>query len=231
MKSPNQALQATPVCTGLVALSGRPGVPELDRSATRAFTMSNKTTLACWLIISTLAIAFLAAGCASVRTVDVQADDPEARAQIGRRLHEVFVAAESKDFDRLESYHLYGPKFTRFSGASAARQDAAATRKIEHDGLASLQGLKMRADALKVDVFGDVGIATFILDYSFEAGGATVPKKDRTTMVFVKVDGAWKITHEHLSPIKLAEPDGPANGSQPIRSETNSTSSAAGSRR
>jgi|WetSurMetagenome_2_1015567.scaffolds.fasta_scaffold809766_1 hypothetical protein len=30
---------------------------------------------------------------------------------------------------------------------------------------------------------------------------------------------------------KEAEPDGPANGSQPIRSETNSTSPAAGSRR
>jgi len=174
--------------------------------------MSNKTTLTCWLIVSTLAIALLAPGCSLVRTVDLQADDPEAGAQIERRLHEVFVAAENKDFEQLESYHLYGHKFTRFSGTSAARQDAAATRRIEQDGLASLQGLKMRADALKVDVFGDVGIATFILDYSFEAGDTTVPKKDRTTLVFVKVDGQWKITHEHLSPIKLAEPNGPATG-------------------
>lgn len=31
--------------------------------------------------------------------------------------------------------------------------------------------------------------------------------------------------------VEAAEPDGPANGSQPIRSETNRTSSAAGSRR
>ena len=193
--------------------------------------MSNRTTLTCWVVVSTLAIVFLAAGCASVRTLDLQADDPAARTQIERRLHEVFVAAESKDFDRLESYHLYGPKFTRFSGTSAARQDAATTRRLEHDGLASLQGLKMRADALKVDVFGDVGIATFILDYSFVAGGTTVLKKDRTTMVFVKVHGEWKITHEHLSPVKPAEPDGAANGSQPIRSEANRTSPAAGSRR
>ncbi len=35
---------------------------------------------------------------------------------------------------------------------------------------------------------------------------------------------------ERLGP-RIAEPDGPANGSQPIRSETNSTSSAAGSLR
>ena len=81
--------------------------------------------------------------------------------------------------------------------------------------MTSLQGLKMRANGLKIDVFGDIGIATFILDYSFEAGGMTVLKNDRTTMVFVKVDGEWKITHEHLSPIKLAEPDGAANGRQP----------------
>ena len=167
--------------------------------------MNNKATLTCWLIASTLAIAFLAAGCASVRTVDLQADDPEARAQIERRLHEVLVAAEIKDFDRLESYHMYGPKFTRFSAASVARQDAAATRKIEHDGLAPLQGLKMRADALKIDVFGPVGIATFTLDSNFDAGGKTVSKKYRTTMVFVKESGDWKIAHEHLSEIKLAE--------------------------
>ena|SRR6185503_7684810 len=32
-------------------------------------------------------------------------------------------------------------------------------------------------------------------------------------------------------PPRIAEPDGPANGSQPIRSETNQTSSTAGSRR
>jgi len=30
--------------------------------------------------------------------------------------------------------------------------------------------------------------------------------------VFVKVDGDWKIAHEHLSPIKLA--DDPANPAQ-----------------
>ena len=86
--------------------------------------MSNRTTLTCWLIVRALAITFLAGGCASVRMVDLQAVDVEARAEIERRLQEVFAAAESKDFDRLESYHLYGPKFTRFSGASVARQDA-----------------------------------------------------------------------------------------------------------
>ena len=168
--------------------------------------MSNGTTLSCGLFVAALAGAFLAAGCASVRPVDAQASDPEARAQIERRLQEVFRAAESKDFARLESYHLYGPKFTRFSGASAARQDAAATRQIEHDGLAPLQGLKMREEELKIDVFGPVGIATFILDARFDFRGAADHRRDRTTLVFVNERGEWKIAHEHSSPIPLTKP-------------------------
>jgi ketosteroid isomerase-like protein len=193
--------------------------------------MSRKHKPGFWLIASALAVVFLTPGCASMGTGDAQSELAEARTNIERRLQEIFAAAESKDFDRLESYHLYGPNFTRFSGTSAVRQDAAATRRIEHDGLAPLEGLKMRAEALKVDVFGAVGIATFILDYKFEAGGSTVSRRDRTTLVFVKVDEEWKITHEHLSPVTLAEPDGAANVSQPIRSETHRTSSVAGSRR
>ncbi len=61
--------------------------------------------------------------------------------------------------------------------------------------------MKMRADALEIDVFHNVGIATFILDYSFESAGQVVRRKDRTTLVFVKEAGEWKIVHEHLSPI------------------------------
>jgi ketosteroid isomerase-like protein len=68
--------------------------------------------------------------------------------------------------------------------------------------LGAANGLKMRADALKIDVFDDVGIATFILDYSFESGGQTIRRKERSTLVFVNDGGAWKIAHEHLSPIK-----------------------------
>jgi len=149
-----------------------------------------------------LLAAFLLAGCAAPRTADVPADHPHQRAQIERRLQEVLVAAETKDFHRLDSYHLYGPRFTKFTGSSPDRLDAAAGQKGEHEGLGSTQGLKMRADGLKIDVFGDVGIATFILDYSFQAGGESVRRRDRSTLVFVRERGEWKIAHEHLSPIQ-----------------------------
>jgi ketosteroid isomerase-like protein len=159
-------------------------------------------TLAFLQSIPVLVLGLLATGCACCHTTDRSAGHPEAQAQIEQRLQEVLVAAENKDFDRLDACHLYGPKFTKFSGSSPERLDAVAARSREHAGLGSLTGLKMRADALKVDVFGDVGIATFILDYSFQSGTEVIHRSEHTTLVFVKDRGAWKITHEHLSPVK-----------------------------
>lgn len=182
-------------------------------------------------ITSAFVVTLLTTGCVSLSIADRDADFPEQRTQIQQRLQEVLLAAENKDFNRLDSFHLYGPKFTKFTGSSPARLDAAATSKSEHDGLGSLEGLKMRADSLKIDIFGNVGIATFILDYSFHSGGQTVRKRDRSTLVFVKESGAWKIAHEHLSPIALAEPAGAANGNQSSSSATNPVSSGTGSRR
>ena len=144
-------------------------------------------------------VAILFAGCASVPTTDLNADYPEERAQIQRALSEIFDAAAKKDLDRLDSHHFYGPKFTKFAGEKPGRQDATAARWGEHEGLQSINGLSMRADDLKVDVFGEVGIATFVLDYRFQSGTDTVEKKARATMVFVKEHGAWKIVHEHFS--------------------------------
>ena len=164
--------------------------------------MRDRITFTIRLIAPAFAVALLATGCASLPTANPQTDSPVERAQIEHRLQEVFAAAIAKNFNRLDSYHFYGPRFTKFSGSSPERLDASAGRKGEHDGLGAIKGLKMRADALKIDVFGNVGIATFILDYSFDSGGETKHAMERTTMVFVKEDGAWKIAHEHLSPIK-----------------------------
>lgn len=163
--------------------------------------MGNQGKFATQMMGPALLAAWLFTGCTSLHTANPHASQDREQAQIQRRLQEVFAAAESKDFNRLDSYHLYGPKFTKFTGSSPDRLDAAAGQKGEHDGLGAAKGLKMRADALKIDVFASVGIATFVLDYSFESGGEVVHRKDRSTLVFVKEAGEWKIAHEHLSPI------------------------------
>lgn len=164
--------------------------------------MKNRMSAVVRLNILPLLMALAFTGCAGLRTADAHADHPKDRAAIERRLQEIIAAAESKDFERLDSYHAYGPKFTKYSGNSPARLDATSSRKGEHDGLGAIQRLKMRALELKIDVFGNVGIATFILDYNFDSGGGTVYRKDRSTLVFIKERGDWKIVHEHLTPIQ-----------------------------
>ena len=120
----------------------------------------------------------------------------------GPRLAE--LAAEKKDMVRLDSYHYYGPHFTKFSGASPARQNAATARTGEHEGLGSIDGLLMQAEDLKIEVFGRTAVITFILDCSFMAGNHGVDKKEQATMILVRDGGQWKIVHEHFSALKTA---------------------------
>jgi ketosteroid isomerase-like protein len=144
-------------------------------------------------------VGLMVGGCATGPQGKVAAGQPREAKEISSRLLEIIDACQKKDFERLEGYHLYGAKFTKFSTESAGRLEADAARKGERDGLSAVNGLSMRADELKIDVFGKVGIATFMLNYSFKKGEETVEKQAKTTMVFVKEDGEWKIAHEHLS--------------------------------
>jgi ketosteroid isomerase-like protein len=151
-----------------------------------------------------LLAAILLTGCVTERATSRPANRSSERTQIERRLNEVFDAAEKKDFARLDSYHLYGPGFTKFSASPPGRQDAAASRRSEHEGLGAISDLKMHANDLKIDVFGNVAIATFILESSFKAAGNAYQKLNQGTLVFVKNHGNWKITHEHFSPSKTS---------------------------
>ena len=151
---------------------------------------------------ATCLLALCLAGCATTPISGTLDSQQREQMQIAQRLNQIFDAAEKKDFERLESYHLYGPGFTKFAPESPTRMDATAARKGERDGLQAVNDLFMKAQDLKVDVFGNTGIATFIFDYGFKAGTNNVQKQARATLVFVKDSGQWKITHEHFSPQK-----------------------------
>ena len=88
--------------------------------------MKSKGKFGCRMLASVLLSAFVVTGCGSVRTANPLAVYVRGQTQIEQRLQEVFAAAASTDFDRLESYHLYGSEFTKFSGSSSERLDAAA---------------------------------------------------------------------------------------------------------
>jgi ketosteroid isomerase-like protein len=129
---------------------------------------------------------------------------PEAQAAVERRLQEIMDAAQTTDVDRLESYHLYGPKFTKFDDFEPLeRQDAEATRRLEHEAITGVKAFVPRVEQLKVDVFGLVAVATFVFDYAVTTNDdVRLAVRARSTLVFAKDGAEWKIVHEHFSPFK-----------------------------
>jgi len=95
----------------------------------------------------------------------------------------------------------------------------------------------------EVVVSGDVGYfwSAYTLTATPKAGGEPINVTGKSIFIVKRGSGgAWKIARLMDNSDRAAtgedrrqkvEPDGPANGSQPIRSETNRTPSAAGSRR
>ena len=146
--------------------------------------------------------ALLFAGCISPSRPPRAQDSSAEQAQLQRRLEQIFDAAAKKDFPRLDSYHFYGPKFTKFAAEQTNRQDATAARQGEHAGLAAVTELSMKANDLKIDLLGEVGIATFMMEYGFQGNAGRIERKARATLVFVKDAGEWKIVHEHFSALE-----------------------------
>ena len=139
----------------------------------------------------------LLAGCATAPPLASVSSESE---PVKQRLAEVFRAAETKDLPRLDSYHWYGPHFTKFAG-TGQRLDAAAAREGEHKGLSALAGLKLRADDLQIDVFNDTAVATFSMVATIQSSPDAITKRERGTLVLVQHEGSWKIVHEHFSAV------------------------------
>lgn len=59
-------------------------------------------------------LGLVVGGCANGPGGKVAAQQPKEAREIASRLQEIIDACQKKDFDRLERYHLYGPKFTKF---------------------------------------------------------------------------------------------------------------------
>ncbi len=160
-----------------------------------------------WILMA-LSISVVPAARALAKS-DLSTDtNPEAQAQVKKRLNEIWSVAAKKDFAKLASFHMYGPKFTEFKDGEP-RGDAAANRKGEETQLGMLADPKVDMKDLAVNVYGDTAIATFNGDFSAKMQGKPLAMKMATTMVFVKYKGDWKIVHEHFSPI------GPPPGAPP----------------
>ena len=153
--------------------------------------------------ITILFLGVLMAGCNTPALKGNPITDmyPEEQEQIKNIVYDIFEVAIVKDMDSLDSYHLNSPKFTKFDdGGVSQMQDYAMAKKTEEEFFTATSDFDFTLPEFKVDVFDDVAITTFILDYSVVMGEDTFTGKSRSSLVFVKDQGQWKIAHEHFSP-------------------------------
>ena len=155
-------------------------------------------------IIPLLLLLSLVVGCDNNdKTVNVINDLSENKQEeIKILLTDIFNTAKKKNMDKLDSFHLSGPKFSKFGGGIPGRQDYETMTKFEREGFTQVfNEFNFKLQDTKVDIFDDVAIATFILDFNYlMENDSTIYKKKRFSMVFVQDSEQWKIVHEHSSP-------------------------------
>jgi ketosteroid isomerase-like protein len=101
------------------------------------------------------------------------------------------------DIEGLQSAHLVSDKFTKFGPRSFDRQAVASTNASEAAFFSSVSNMNYEVKDLKIDVFGDIGIATYYPHVSFMKDGEEKKASGRQTLVFLKTENGWKIVHEH----------------------------------
>src|SRR5205814_8119932 len=96
-----------------------------------------------------------------------ESDQP---AKITTILSDIIDAAQKTHVARLDAFHAYGPKFSKFEDDGLGRQDAAAGKKGEDDAIVAVKSFAAKVNDLKVDVFGSTAVATMILAYDLDTG-------------------------------------------------------------
>ncbi len=127
---------------------------------------------------------------------------PSEQLEVERRVEDIMSAARTQAIDELESYHAFGPKFTKFDDFEPLeRQDGETTRRLEREAILGVKEFDPRLVDPKVDVFGPVAVTTFVMDYRVvDDEGDRQTFRARATMVLAKEEGGWLIVHEHFSP-------------------------------
>lgn len=121
----------------------------------------------------------------------------EAQIEIREAVYGIKADIESANIQGLQDIHLISEKFTKFGPRNFERQDVENTNKSEAAFFSSISEASYQINDLKIDVFGDVGIATYYPEVFFLRDGEQVQATGRQTLVFLQTDAGWKLIHEH----------------------------------
>ena len=117
-------------------------------------------------------VAVQATGCASTAKHDLaHYPYPEAQVEIREAIQTLTNDALAGNAEGIRAAHLHSDKFTKFPGGKYERIGFAECVDAEIEGFAFSKDLKMHADGVKVDVFGDVAILTEYFHLSHTVDG------------------------------------------------------------
>jgi ketosteroid isomerase-like protein len=127
---------------------------------------------------------------------------------VEKTIRAFFDVGKNKELAALADFHAPRSKFSKFDeNPPYARQNSDEAFIYEQAAFANISDYSYSIDELRIDLFGEVAVATFYLsysgmfvnDYSFE--GSPVRSRTRVTMVLVRTPRGWKMAHEHFSRI------------------------------
>lgn len=153
-------------------------------------------------------VVFILFGSSSIaRDIDILNNEfPEDKAEIQEALDGIFKSIQDKDADKLISYHIYGPKFTEFRN-DGPRFGSEGNEEYERGFVGAISAFDYNLGGLKIDVFGEVAIVTFEADFRPTIENQIHQIWANVTLVFVKVNNTWKITHEHFTQFEKNKPE------------------------
>ena len=130
----------------------------------------------------------------------------QVRKEVAAFIESFFEVGKNKELTSLMDFHSPASLFTKFDeNPPYTRQNSEEAFIYEQAGFANISDYEYKIEEQKVDIVGDVAIATFYLtftgvfvnDYSFE--GMTVGSRSRVTMVVARFRDGWKFVHAHFS--------------------------------
>lgn len=133
----------------------------------------------------------------------IKEEFPEAKAELSQVMDDIMQSIKDKDADKLISFHVYGPKFTEFNNGDP-RNYSKENEAFERGFVGAIEDIHYwKAEDVMINVFGDVANVTFHANFQPIMNGEIVKVRSQVTLLFVKYNGEWKITHEHHSPLNL----------------------------
>jgi ketosteroid isomerase-like protein len=133
--------------------------------------------------------------------------EQQVKKEVEAFIQSFFEVGKNKELTSLMDFHSPASLFTKFDeNPPYTRQNSEEAFMYEQAGFANISDYEYKIEEQKIDIIGEVAIATFYLtftgvfvnDYSFE--GMTVGSRSRVTMVDASFRDGWKMVHEHFSP-------------------------------